>query len=232
MKGMALLAQSDSTATEKIAAYLKKNGYDVTCAGSGEELCSLAASGMPDVIISDLVYPDINGFKVIENIRKWSNIPIVVVSSVGAERDKVRALDLGADDYIVKPFMKKEFLARLRAVMRRKRISVDTEFKNTKKYTCRELEIDFEKRLVTAHGNAVRLTPVEYKIVELLCKYSGCVLTYEYILKQVWGPYVTADNKILRVNMTNIRRKIEKDPKNPVFFHTENGIGYRITRCE
>lgn len=223
MKKLILLGQQDAVVRNKISAFLEKNGYDVHAAESGRELTDGVAKYMPDVVICDTGFGENGGFELIEELRE-TNIAIIAIGQSASEEDKVRALDCGADDYVVRPFMKKEFLARMRALIRRSVINNTME----EGYRSGELEIDFRKRTVKKSGVEVRLTPVEYRLVELLAIHRSCVLTYEYLLKRIWGPYAPADNKILRVNMTNIRRKIETDTKNPEYIFTENGIGYKM----
>ena len=142
---------------------------------------------MPDVVLLDLGLPDIDGNEVIKFMRNWSNIPVIVVSARDHEKDKVDALDLGADDYITKPFGTSELLARIRTALRHKRVNIEDELKRTKAFTSGGLLIDFDKRCVKVNGSEIHLTQIELKIVELLCKYSGKVLTYDYILKKIWG---------------------------------------------
>lgn len=211
-----IVYQEDKNVGKRICAFLQDNGYKASALAAVEEMYASVSDTMPDIIITD-----IPGMSEAARISGQLLIPFVVVSSVTSEKVKVRALDGGAEDYIVRPFMKEEFLARLRVVMRR--------MGGARKYSAPGLEIDFEKHYIKRDGEEIKLTPVEYKIVELLCRQPGSVLTHEYLLKQIWGPYVRGDNKILRVNITNIRKKLESDPANPVYIKTENGIGYRMS---
>lgn len=227
-----LVIEDENNISKFIGAVLKANNYNVILEESGIDAMNMIASHMPDLIILDLGLPDIDGIDVIKSIRKWSNIPVIVVSARDHENDKIEALDLGADDYITKPFSTGELLARIRTSLRHKRTSFDEELKRTKKYTNNGLAIDFDKYRVEVDGIEVHLTNIEFKIVELLCKYSGRVLTYDYILKQIWGPYAREDNKTLRVNMANLRRKIEKNPAEPQYLFTEPGVGYRMAEAE
>lgn len=227
-----LVIEDENNISKFIGAVLKANDYNVILEESGIDAINMIASHMPDLIILDLGLPDIDGIDVIKNIREWSNIPIIVVSARDHESDKIEALDLGADDYITKPFSTGELLARIRTSLRHKRTSFDEELKRTKIYTNSGLLIDFDKYKVEVDGSEVHLTNIEFKIVELLCKYSGRVLTYDYILKQIWGPYAREDNKTLRVNMANLRRKIEKNPAEPRYLFTEPGVGYRMAESE
>lgn len=215
-----------------ISAILNANGYNVITASRGKEACDIISSHMPDVILLDLGLPDIDGNEIIQYVRNWSNTPIIIVSARDHEKDKVNALDLGADDYLTKPFGTSELLARIRTALRHKRISIDDELKRTKVFRSGNLLIDFDKHYVVVDGNEVRLTQIEFKIIQLLCKYSGKVLTYDYIIKNIWGPYANNDNKILRVNMANIRRKLETNPGEQSYIFTEAGVGYRMVEGE
>lgn len=169
-----------------------------------------------------------SGNQIIQDVRTLSSIPIIVISARSAEREKVQALDLGADDYITKPFGTSELLARIRTSLRHSnRMHTDQEL-YIKAYRHDKMTLDFSKRLLTLEDEPVHLTPVEYKIVAYLAQNSGKVVTYASILSNVWGPYADNDNKILRVNMANIRRKIELDPAQPHYIFTEVGVGYRM----
>ena len=210
-----------------IETILISNGYKALKAMNGMSGLSMCTSHHPDLILLDLGLPDIDGMEVLDRIRGFSNVPIIVISARTQEKEKVEALDRGADDYITKPFGSEELLARIRTTLRHSnqvRSSVGAE----KRYSCEDLIIDFDKRLVTLAGEDIHLTQIEYKLVSLLAKNAGKVLTYDYILKEIWGPYADMDNQILRVNMANIRRKIEKNPAEPHYIYTEIGVGYRM----
>lgn len=203
------------------------NQYKALRAMNGLQGLSLCTSHHPDLILLDLGLPDIDGMEVLQRIRGFSNIPVIVVSARNQEREKVEVLDGGADDYITKPFGSEELLARIRTALRHSaRVAAVTP--QEQKYSREGLEIDFEKRLVTLNGKEIHLTQIEYKLVSLLAKNAGKVLTYDYILKDIWGPYADTDNQILRVNMANIRRKLKKNPAEPFYIFTEIGVGYRM----
>ena len=189
----------------------------------------MISSYRPDVILLDLGLPDMDGMNIIKSVREWSLVPIIVVSARGMETDKVKALDLGADDYVTKPFGTSELLARIRSALRHWQMRKDSNISEMGSFKSGELEIDFDKRRVTVRGEVVHLTQNEYKIVAILSKYAGKVMTYDYIIKEIWGPYTKGDNQILRVNMANIRRKIEDNPSEPRYIITEVGVGYRMT---
>lgn len=203
------------------------NQYKALRAMNGLQGLSLCTSHHPDLILLDLGLPDMDGMEVLQRIRGFSNIPVIVVSARNQEREKVEVLDGGADDYITKPFGSEELLARIRTALRHS-ARVAAIAPQEQKYSREGLEIDFEKRLVTLNGKEIHLTQIEYKLVSLLAKNAGKVLTYDYILKDIWGPYADTDNQILRVNMANIRRKLEKNPAEPFYIFTEIGVGYRM----
>ena len=181
-KQTVMIVEDEGSIAKFISTILKANDYCVVSAQNGKDACDLASSHIPDIILLDLGLPDMDGLKVIKEIREWSNIPIIVVSARDHERDKVMSLDEGADDYITKPFGTAELLARIRTALRHKRTSFDEELKKTKVFKADDLSIDFDKRIVSVGQKEVKLTQIEFKIVELLCKYSGKVLTYEPII--------------------------------------------------
>lgn len=189
----------------------------------------MVTSQCPDVVILDLGLPDMDGMSILKNVRQWSSMPVLVVSARTHEKDKVAALDAGADDYITKPFGTSELLARVRTAIRHARATVLTaEGMQTGQFRAGDLLIDYDKHRVYVGDRDVNLTQNEYKIVSLLGKYAGKVLTYDFIIKEIWGPNMQNDNRILRVNMANIRRKMENNPAQPQYIFTEVGVGYRI----
>ena len=211
---------------------LKRQEYRVLYADTGAQGLEIIRSQCPDIILLDLGLPDMNGFEIIREVRTWTSTPIIVISARTAEQEKVSALDLGADDYITKPFGTSELLARIRASLRHSnRLRTDSPL-YLRPYRHGEMKLDFSKRLLTIGSQVVHLTPIEYKIVAYLAQNSGKVITYAAILSNVWGPYADSDNKILRVNMANIRRKIEDDPAQPRYIFTEVGVGYRMAEDE
>lgn len=218
-----LLIEDDKSISRFITTTLEGNGYKVTSALTGKEGLSLATSFCPDVILLDLGLPDIDGLQILNQIRSWSNMPIIVISARTKEQEKVEALDAGADDYITKPFGTDELMARIRTGMRHRYAASPDRI-----YKALDLEINFEKRLVRLEGNEIHLTQIEYQLLTLLAENSGRVLTYSFIMNAIWGPYMDNNNQILRVNMANIRRKIEKNPAQPQYVFTEIGIGYRM----
>lgn len=228
-----LVVEDEHSISNFISAILTANDFDVIAAHNGQEAYSMITSHCPDAVILDLGLPDMDGMKIIRAVREWSKLPIVVVSARTHERDKVEALDAGADDYITKPFGTSELLARIRTAIRHTR-TADTGGKigETGLFKAGSMTIDYDKHHVYIDGTDVHLTQNEYKIVSLLGKYAGKVLTYDFIIKELWGPAANGDNQILRVNMANIRRKIEKNPAAPEYIFTEVGVGYRMVEGE
>lgn len=222
-----LLIEDNKNTCSYISALLDKNGYTTTTALTGREGLSLAASLCPNLILLDLGLPDMDGFQVLEQLRGWSHVPILIVSACNEEQEKVAALDLGADDYITKPFYPNELTARIRTALRHSRGNAHSQV-----YKALNLEIDFDKRILRLEGKRVHLTQIEYQLLSLLAENAGRVLTYNTILRRIWGPYAEENNQILRVNMANIRRKIEQNPAQPQYVFTEVGVGYRMRENE
>ena len=228
-----LVVEDEKNISHFISAILNNNGYETMKAASGAEALSMIASHCPDLIILDLGLPDMDGLEILRQIRSWSSLPVVVVSARSYEQDKVTALDMGADDYLTKPFGTEELLARVRTAIRHTRTSSgNDEIARRGTYTVKEMTIDYNKHQVLVRGENVKLTLSEFRIVALLGKYAGKVLTYDFIIKELWGPRAGGDNQILRVNMANIRRKIEANPAQPQYVFTEIGIGYRMLENE
>jgi len=210
-----LVIEDETNIRNFMAAALTTSDYKVLTAKDGQQGLVMISSYHPDIILLDLGLPDMDGLKIIRSVREWSLVPIIVVSARGMEEDKVEALDAGADDYVTKPFGTSELLARMRSALRHWAARKDTAVKELGVFKTGELVIDFDKRRVTVRGEEVHLTQNEYKIVAILSKYAGRVMTYDYIIKEIWGPYAKGDNQILRVNMANIRRKLEDNPADP-----------------
>jgi two-component system KDP operon response regulator KdpE len=197
-------------------------GYLVETAATAQEALMKAAMRPPQAIILDLLLPDGRGSDVCKEIRGWSEVPILVLSAVSDEREKIIALDAGADDYVTKPFSGDELLARLRAALRR--IAPATEAT----ITVGELAIDLERRLVTVSGREVALTPTEYELLRLLARNAGKLLTHPMILREIWGPAYREESNYLHVYVSQLRRKIEPDPARPRYILTQPGVGYRL----
>ena len=229
IKDKVLIVEDEQSISNFISMILTANGFDTIVVRSGEEALTMIASHCPDMIVLDLGLPDMDGMEVLKSVRKWSNLPVVVVSARSHEKDKVEALDMGADDYLTKPFGTDELLARVRTAMRHTRTATgNDELARQGTYTVGDLVIDYNKHQVLINGENAKLTLSEFRIVALLGKHAGKVLTYDYIIRELWGPRAGNDNQILRVNMANIRRKIEKNPAEPQYIFTEVGVGYRM----
>ena len=229
IKDRVLVIEDDKSIRNFFRTVLEANNYDVLIATTGAEGYSMVTSQCPDVVILDLGLPDMDGLTILKNVRQWSSMPVLVVSARTHEKDKVAALDAGADDYITKPFGTSELLARVRTAIRHARATVlSAEGMQTGQFRAGDLLIDYDKHRVYVGDRDVNLTQNEYKIVSLLGKYAGKVLTYDFIIKEIWGPNMQNDNRILRVNMANIRRKMENNPAQPQYIFTEVGVGYRI----
>ena len=192
-------------------------------AENGHSALAAAAAVRPDIILLDLGLPDLDGVEVIRRIREWSQVPIIVLSVRDGEDNKVGALDAGADDYLVKPFSVAELLARIRVSLRRS-VQQATE----PLFSCGGLEVDLSHRRVVVRGEEIPLTPTEYELLRLLVTHAGKVLTHGHILKQIWGAAYSDQQNVLRVNISNLRHKIEEDPSRPKHILTELGVGYRL----
>ncbi len=227
-----LIVEDELRISNFISAVLSTNGYDVITAHTGKESCSMISSHCPDLVILDLGLPDMDGIEIIRSVRSWTALPIVVVSARMHERDKVEALDAGADDYITKPFGTGELLARIRTALRHTRSSAGGSISPSGLFTVGRLTVDYNKHQALIDGENVHLTQNEFRIVSLLGKNAGKVLTYDAILKELWGPAARGNNQVLRVHMANIRRKIEENPAEPKYIFTEVGVGYRMAEEE
>ena len=223
-----LIIEDEKSICDFIGKTLDSHEYKVTVANNGKDGLALITSSLPDLVLLDLGLPDMDGMDIIRKTREWSSLPIIVISARTQEKEKVQALDAGADDYITKPFGTFELLARIRTAIRHNNKLSDASQNANRPYSADGLTIDFERRLVTLRDQEIHLTRVEYKIVSLLAKNSGKVMTYDTLIDQVWGPYADDNNRILRVNMANIRRKIEENPGEPKYIFTELGVGYRM----
>lgn len=220
-----LVVEDDRQIRSFISFSIKTQDYDCIEVSSGKEAMRAIVANKPDVMILDLGLPDMDGLDIIRQIRAFSDMPIVVVSARDQDKEKIEALDAGADDYLTKPFSINELLARIRVILRRSAKSADV---SPEIYKVRDLEMNLENHQMLLNGEEVHLTRMEFKILALLIKNSGKILTHSYILKEVWGAYLESDAQSLRVFMANIRRKLEKNPANPQYIMTEVGIGYRF----
>lgn len=227
-----LLVEDEKNICNFISTSLSAQDYRISTAHTGKEALPIITSQCPDLILLDLGLPDMDGMEIIRQVRTWSSVPIIVLSARTQEQEKVRALDLGADDYLTKPIGTSELLARIRTALRHSnRLNTDSPLYK-RPFHAKGLTIDFEKHLVSVDGKDVHLTQIEFKIISLLAQNSGRVMTYDTIISNIWGPYADDDNSILRVNMAHIRRKLEQNPAEPQYVFTEIGIGYRMIEDE
>ena len=228
-----LIIEDDPGISNYLKTTIDAAGYDVLVTANGQSAVQMISSHCPDCILLDLGLPDMDGNDIIRSVRSWTQTPIIVISARNTEEDKAEALDNGADDYVTKPFGTLELLARIRTALRHTRTTAENdEIILNGSYHVGGLEIDYKKMRVLVDRKDVHLTPNEYKIVALLGKHAGRVLTYKYILRELWGPSASLDNKILRVHMASVRRKIEPDPNEPRYIITEVGVGYRMAENE
>jgi len=218
-----LVIEDDPQIRKLLRVSLGAHGYDVDEAKTGQDGLYQVANFKPDLIILDLGLPDIDGKEVVQRIREWSQIPIVILSARDQEREKVEALDAGADDYITKPFGISELLARMRVSIRR---SVHTEGEPI--LTCGNLVVDVAQRRVSMDKREIKLTPTEYDLLKELIMNAGKVLTHKQLLKAVWGSNYMEDTHYIRVYIGQLRRKIEEDPTQPRYIISEPGVGYRL----
>ena len=227
-----LLVEDEKNICDFISTSPSAQDYRISTAHTGKEALPIITSQCPDLILLDLGLPDMDGMEIIRQVRTWSSVPIIVLSARTQEQEKVRALDLGADDYLTKPIGTSELLARIRTALRHSnRLNTDSPLYK-RPFHAKGLTIDFEKHLVSVDGKDVHLTQIEFKIISLLAQNSGRVMTYDTIISNIWGPYADDDNSILRVNMAHIRRKLEQNPAEPQYVFTEIGIGYRMIEDE
>lgn len=227
-----LLVEDEKNICDFISATLSSQEYKITTVSTGREGLSIITSQCPDVILLDLGLPDLDGMDIIREVRTWSSVPIIVISARTQEQEKVNALDLGADDYITKPFGTSELVARIRTALRHSNKLNTSSPLYKRPFQAKGLFIDFEKHLVSVNDKEIHLTQIEFKIIALLAQNSGRVMTYDTIIENIWGPYADDDNSILRVNMAHIRRKLEQNPAEPQYIFTEIGIGYRMVEDE
>ncbi|MFV8750039.1 response regulator [Nannocystaceae bacterium ST9] len=220
-----LVVEDEPQMRRFLRALIGSHGYALVEAETGREALALAASHRPDLIVLDLGLPDVDGLELVGNLRGWTQTPIIVVSARGQEQDKVRALDLGADDYLTKPFGSHELLARIRVALRH---AAHVGEQDGPVFRSHGLMVDLAARRVARGDDEVHLTPLEYKLLTTMIEHAGKVLTHRQLLERVWGPAHADDTQYLRVYMAQLRRKIEADPARPRLLKTETGVGYRL----
>jgi two-component system KDP operon response regulator KdpE len=218
-----LVVDDEPPIVRAVAANLRVRGFEVLTASNGEAALSAVETHQPDCIVLDLGLPGIDGLEVLRRLRTWTQVPVVVLTAIDGERDKVAALDLGADDYVTKPFGVAELLARIRVALRHARTAAD----RPRVITAGEVTVDLDAKLVTRGGTAVRLTPTEYRLLETLVTNAGRLCTHRFLLERVWGPGYGDESQYLRVYMANLRKKLD-DPAAPQLLLTDPGMGYRF----
>ncbi|HML36632.1 MAG TPA: response regulator transcription factor [Bacillota bacterium] len=228
-KPLILVVEDDKAIRKLITTTLETQEYQYHTAGTGEGSILEAVSSQPDIMILDLGLPDMDGVDIIRKVRAWSNMPIIVVSARSEDRDKISALDAGADDYLTKPFSVEELLARLRVSLRRIRYDSEKLQKDASIFINGDLKIDYAAGCTWLDGEEIHLTPIEYRLLCLLAKNAGKVLTHNFILHEIWGNYA-GDVPALRVFMATLRKKLEKTPSQPKYIQTHIGVGYRMLR--
>ena len=229
-----LLVDNDKEFCNTLSSFLFEQGYEVLLATTGDEAIRMALSHCPELILLEPELPDMDGLQIVDSIRKWSVLPILIMSAGEEEQRVVESLDRGADDYLIKPLRQQELLARMRSALRHTRTGESNlKFANEGKIVIGRLTIDYNKYKVYVDETDAGLTQNEFRMVGLLARYAGKVLTYGQVIRELWGPNADEeDNQVLRVNMTSIRRKIEDDALHPKYLFTENGIGYRMVTKE
>ena len=222
-----LLVEDDETIVENLCVFLQQEGFLIESVFGQKQAIELLEEKYYDLVLLDISLADGNGFAICSYIKQNTDIPVIFLTASGDEYSVVTGLDMGADDYITKPFGTGELMARIRTSLRHSHSLAPGHM-----YKALDLEIDFEKRLIRLRGEEVHLTQIEYQLLTLLAENSGRVLTYSYIMNAIWGPYMDNNNQILRVNMANIRRKLEQNPAQPQYVFTEIGVGYRMRENE
>ncbi len=225
-KTRVLVVDDELSIIKLLRANLEANGYEVLAAMDGAEALQTFEMELPDLMILDITMPKTDGFEVCRQLRAWSQVPIIMLSARGDLNDKVKCLDLGADDYITKPFAKGELIARMRAVLRRTEAAAATPGQPS--FTTGDLRISFAQRRVTTAGKEVKLTPTEYRLLQELVLNAGKVLTHTHLLNKVWGAEYGEEREYLHVFIRRLRAKLEPDPANPKYITTVSGIGYQF----
>ena len=231
-KLLILVVEDDTSVRNLITTTLKAHGYRHQTAANGQTAILEASSYNPDIVLLDLGLPDMDGVEIIRKIRSWSNMPIIVISARSEDNDKIVALDAGADDYLTKPFSVEELLARLRVTQRRLAIMQGGTQEEKSTFTNGKLMLDYGAGCAYMDGKELHLTPIEYKLLCLLSKHVGKVLTHTYITQEIWGRSWENDVASFRVYMATLRKKIESEPDMPKYIQTHIGVGYRMLRVE
>src|SRR5579884_2195693 len=222
-------ADDDPQLLRLVARNLQFEDYDVLMASDGQQALDLIETHNPDAVLLDVMMPKMDGFTVCHRVREFSTVPIILVTARGQDQDKIRGLDLGADDYLTKPFSVDELLARVRAVLRRAQFSSNDAASTVRTtQTIGDMTIDYAQHLVSMGGREVTLTPIEYRLLAYLAQNAGRIVTQELLLSHVWGSEYAGESHMLQVNINRLRRRIETDPSNPRYIRTKVGIGYLL----
>lgn len=223
-------ADDDPQLLRLVARNLEFEGYEVLTASDGQQALELVERNSPDLVLLDVMMPRMDGFTVCQKVREFSTVPIIIVTARGQDQDKVKGLDLGADDYLTKPFSVDELLARVRAVLRRAQFTSQESAQGLQKIaTVGDLTIDYTQHLVTMGGKELALSPTEYRILSYLARNAGRIVTQDLLLEHVWGAEYVGESHMLQVNINRLRRKIEEEPTRPRYIKTKVGIGYMLT---
>lgn len=226
-KPLIVAADDDPQLLRLVTRNLQLEDYEVVATRDGQEALERIEEKLPDLVILDVMMPKLDGFAVTERVREFSAVPIIIVTARGQDQDKIRGLDLGADDYLTKPFSVEELLARVRSVLRRSQLSAQQSTQGLRStVTVGELVIDFVQHSVSLGGTEVELTPVEYRLLAYLAQNAGRVVTQDLLLEHVWGEEYGGESHLLQVNVNRLRRKIERDPSHPIYLLTKMGVGY------
>lgn len=222
-------ADDDPQLLRLVTRNLQLEGYDVMAASDGQQALEQIEAHVPDLVLLDVMMPRMDGFAVLQRVREYSAVPVIIVTARGQDQDKIRGLDLGADDYLTKPFNVDELVARVRAVLRRAQIAPHEDGQGLRTMiTVGDLEVDYAQHLVTMRGQEISLTPIEYRILAYLVQNAGRVVTQDLLLEHVWGAEYVGESHMLQVNINRLRRKLEEDPSRPKYIVTKVGVGYLI----
>jgi DNA-binding response OmpR family regulator len=225
-----LAADDDPQLLRLVTRNLQLEGFEVVAVSDGQQALEKIEAQKFDLVVLDIMMPKLDGFTVCERVREFSSVPIIIVTARGQDQDKIRGLDLGADDYLTKPFSVEELLARVRAVMRRSQLAGNQEARNLRPMVVvGDLTIDFAQHLVTLAGAELELTPIEYRLLAYLAQNAGRVVTQDLLLEHVWGEEYAGESHLLQVNINRLRHKIEADPTHPRYLLTKTGVGYLLS---
>jgi DNA-binding response OmpR family regulator len=225
-----LAADDDPQLLRLVTRNLQLEGFEVVAVSDGQQALEQIEAQRLDLVILDVMMPRLDGFSVCERVREFSSVPIIIVTARGQDQDKIRGLDIGADDYLTKPFSVDELLARVRAVLRRSQLAGNHEGQTAASTVAiGELSVDFAQHLVTLSGTELEVTPIEYRLLAYLAQNAGRVVTQDLLLEHVWGEEYAGESHLLQVNMNRLRRKIEVDPTHPRYLLTKTGVGYMLS---